>query len=128
MSKWLKDHGLGVITAFLFIAFLLGTFLSGALNYNEDQLQHGQPTVSLGEYLVSPNFGEAVFENWESEFLQMGMLIVLTIFLSSGVRPSRSLRMKRPSKTRIRGSSPIKRMPRGRCGAEVSLSWSMRTR
>lgn len=81
MRKWLKDHGLGVVTALLFVAFLAGTFISGILNYNQDQVEHGQPAVSLGEYLVSPNFGEAVFENWESEFLQMGMLIVLTIFL-----------------------------------------------
>lgn len=81
MRNWLKDHGLGVVTALLFVAFLIGTFFSGLLNYNEDQVEHGQPAVSVGEYLVSPNFGEAVFENWESEFLQMGMLIVLTIFL-----------------------------------------------
>ncbi len=81
MRNWLRDHGLGVVTALLFVAFLIGTFFSGLLNYNEDQVEHGQPAVTVGEYLMSPNFGEAVFENWESEFLQMGMLIVLTIFL-----------------------------------------------
>ena len=81
MRSWLKDHGLGTVTALLFVAFLIGTALAGNLNYNQDQLDHGEPPVSFPAYLVSPNFGEAVFENWESEFLQMGMLIVLTVFL-----------------------------------------------
>jgi hypothetical protein len=72
---------LGIVTALLFVAFFIGTAVSGLFNYNQDQLDHGQPQVSFAEYLSSPNFGEAVFENWESEFLQMGMLIVLTIFL-----------------------------------------------
>jgi hypothetical protein len=81
MRGWLRDHGLGIVTALLFVAFFIGTAVSGLFNYNQDQLDHGQPQVSFAEYLSSPNFGEAVFENWESEFLQMGMLIVLTIFL-----------------------------------------------
>jgi hypothetical protein len=81
VRSWLKDHGLGIVTALLFVAFLVGTAVAGNLNYNQDQLDHGEQPVSLAGYLVSPSFGEAVFENWESEFLQMGMLIVLTIFL-----------------------------------------------
>lgn len=81
MRSWLRDHGLGTVTALLFVAFLIGTAVAGNLNYNQDQVDHGEPPASFSEYLVSPNFGEAVFENWESEFLQMGMLIVLTIFL-----------------------------------------------
>jgi hypothetical protein len=81
LRSWLKDHGLGIVTALLFIAFLAGTAIAGASTYNQDQLDHGEPPVSFTRYLVSPNFGEAVFENWESEFLQMGMLVVLTIFL-----------------------------------------------
>jgi hypothetical protein len=81
VRSWLRDHGLGTVTALLFVAFLIGTAVAGNLNYNQDQLDHGELPVSFAEYVVTPNFGEAVFENWESEFLQMGMLIVLTIFL-----------------------------------------------
>ena len=81
MRAWLRDHSLGVVTGLLFLAFLAGMAIAGLSNYNQDQQDHGQPAVSFVTYLVSANFGEAVFENWESEFLQMGMLIVLTIFL-----------------------------------------------
>ena len=42
---------------------------------------HGKPTVGYGEYVGEGHFIEAVFENWESEFLQMGMYVVLTVFL-----------------------------------------------
>jgi hypothetical protein len=35
----------------------------------------------VAQYLTTGDFVEATFENWESEFLQMGMYIVLTAFL-----------------------------------------------
>ncbi|MGN6187032.1 MAG: DUF6766 family protein [Thermoanaerobaculia bacterium] len=60
---------------------LIGHALSGWGTYNNDQREHGEPSVSLGEYLRSPEFGETIFENWESEFLQMGFYVILTVFL-----------------------------------------------
>jgi hypothetical protein len=55
--------------------------LSGAASYSEDQLAHGQEAVSVFQYLGTGAFVEATFENWESEFLQMGMYVVLTAYL-----------------------------------------------
>ena len=54
---------------------------TGAAAYSEDQVAHGQAAVSVGEYLGTGTFLEATFENWESEFLQMGMYVVLTAYL-----------------------------------------------
>ena len=48
---------------------------------NEELASHGAPAIGFGDYLVSGSFVEAVFENWESEFLQMAAYVVLTIFL-----------------------------------------------
>jgi hypothetical protein len=48
---------------------------------NADAAQHGQPTHSYGRYLRSGHFAEATFENWESEFLQMGAYVALTALL-----------------------------------------------
>ncbi len=81
MSKWLKEHGLFLVNLGLFVVFLGGMILTGAANYNEEQSAHGQPTVSVIGFLGTGEFVEATFENWESEFLQMGMYVVLTIFL-----------------------------------------------
>jgi hypothetical protein len=81
MREWLRNHGLLIANLALFLIFFGGMILSGVRVYNSDQLEHGQQAVSLGGYLLSGAFYEATFENWESEFLQMGMYVVLTAFL-----------------------------------------------
>ena len=40
-----------------------------------------EPPISFVQYLQTSHFGEATFENWESEFLQMGMYVILTVKL-----------------------------------------------
>lgn len=64
-----------------FLLFVMGQTLTGWHDNNNDALLHHDATLSLGEYLLSGAFYEALFENWESEFLQMGAYIVLTVFL-----------------------------------------------
>ena len=81
MGKWVKEHGLLLANAGLFLVFFGGMIVSGASTYSEDQLAHGQPAVTIAQYLATGDFVEATFENWESEFLQMGMYVLLTVFL-----------------------------------------------
>jgi len=81
MRKWAKEHGLLLANAGLFLAFFVGMVLSGAASYSEEQQAHGQPAVSVLEFLGTGAFVEATFENWESEFLQMAMYVVLTALL-----------------------------------------------
>ena len=64
-----------------FVAFLFGQTYSGWIEENEDRRQHGRPPHTLSEYLTSAHFAEATMENWESEFLQMGVFILFTVFL-----------------------------------------------
>ena len=77
----LRDNGLVLANAALFVLFLLGLWLTGQQAYNADQRAHHEPAVSLIGYLRTPDFGEALFENWESEFLQMAMYVVLAAYL-----------------------------------------------
>ena len=81
VRDWTKDHGLLLANIALFLVFFGGMVFSGAAEYSEDQLAHGQPAVTLLGYLGTGAFLEATFENWESEFLQMGMYVILTVFL-----------------------------------------------
>ena len=81
MTSWAKRHGLLLVNAGLFAVFLIGMTLAGWQVHNEEQREHGSAVVDLATYLLSGEFGEALFENWESEFLQMGMYVVLTVFL-----------------------------------------------
>ncbi len=79
--RFLRDNGLTLAMVGLFALFLVGQTVVGLAEYNEDQVEHGEPPIALTQYLGSGHFVEAVFENWESEFLQMGMYILLTAFL-----------------------------------------------
>jgi hypothetical protein len=77
----LRDNGLSLALATLFIAFLVAQSMVGHRAYNEDAQAHGRPPVSYREYLRTSHFAEATFENWESEFLQMAAYVFLTVFL-----------------------------------------------
>ncbi|HEX2832001.1 MAG TPA: DUF6766 family protein [Thermoanaerobaculia bacterium] len=76
-----RNNNLSIVIFTLFLLCLCGHALSGWGAYNDEQKEHGEPPVTLSEYLRSPDFGETVFENWESEFLQMGFYVILTVFL-----------------------------------------------
>ena len=75
------DHGLSIVLVSLFVASMIGQTWTGWYAYNEDRAEHGEPAVALTTYLRSGHFGEATFENMESEFLQMAFYVVLTAFL-----------------------------------------------
>jgi hypothetical protein len=80
-SNTLRNNGLSITWILLFLVFLGGQAVAGHAVYNDEQRQHGEQPVAFGSYLGTGHFGEAVFENWESEFLQMGMFVILTAFL-----------------------------------------------
>jgi len=80
-GSFLKDNGLSIVLLLLFVIFLIGQALSGWMHYNEEGKEHGAAPIPLTAYLRSAAFGEAVFENWESEFLQMGLYVILTAYL-----------------------------------------------
>jgi hypothetical protein len=81
MRNALRNNGLTLVLMALFILTLLGQIVTGHRSYNQEQESHQQPQISLGDYLLSGHFWEAFTENTESEFLQMGMFVILTVFL-----------------------------------------------
>ena len=92
MRKWLRNNGLSIAMFVLFAVSLVGQVLAGHRVHNQDQVEHEQPALSLGEYLSSGHFVESVFENWESEFLQMAAFVLLTAYLyQKGSPESRKL-------------------------------------
>jgi hypothetical protein len=74
----LRENALTLAMLLFFALAVIGQIIAGWGTYNQDQADHGQAAVTLPEYLTTGHFGEAIFENWESEFLQMGVLVVLT--------------------------------------------------
>lgn len=81
MKNWFRDHGLLLALSALFIASICGQFITGYQSHNDELEKHKQPPLSMRAYATSGHFIEATFENWESEFLQMGLYVVLTAAL-----------------------------------------------
>jgi glycerol uptake facilitator-like aquaporin len=79
--RLLKDNSLTIVLLFLFAGSIIGQWLTGWHVALEDASRHAQPGPSLAAYSLSPAFLSSVFENWESEFLQMSAYVMLTAFL-----------------------------------------------
>jgi hypothetical protein len=102
MKKFVRENSLTLVMTGLFLFALVGQIVAGSAEYNEAQIDHGERPVSIGEYLTTGHFGEAVFENWESEFLQMGLFVLLTV----------SLRQKgSPESKSVDGDEDVDRTP-----------------
>jgi hypothetical protein len=74
-------NSLSLVFLVLMIFSLCGQVYTGWGEHNDFLKEYKAPPQSLGEYLLSGHFIQATFENWESEFFQMGLFVVLTIFL-----------------------------------------------
>jgi len=81
MTRFLKNNGLTVVLMLLFAFSLAGQWLTGWRFENTELVRHGRQALSLGQYTTDPQFISTVFENWESEFLQMSAYVLLTCFL-----------------------------------------------
>jgi hypothetical protein len=81
MAKLFKNNGLTVALLTLFLISIAGQWIAGWHVENEALLRHGKDAISLGAYTLDPSFLTSVFENWESEFLQMSAYVVLTAIL-----------------------------------------------
>ncbi len=105
MTKFLRNNGLSIVLFLLFFIFLAGLSITGYRYENNELSAHNEPAITYREYISSGDFIEAVFENWESEFLQMGALVVLTIWLKQkGSADSKRLKGKEDVDTKSRYS------------------------
>ena len=76
-----RNNNLSIVLVALFLLCLVGHAIAGWKTFNEEQKEHGEQPVTFAQFLKTSEFGETVFENWESEFLQMGFYVILTVFL-----------------------------------------------
>jgi hypothetical protein len=105
MKRFFKNNSLSIALFSIFFGTLIGMSIVGWRTTNQDLVSHSKSTQNYGEYLVSGYFIEGVFENWESEFLQMWALVVLTVWLrQKGADDSKPIRGKTPQDTKSRYS------------------------
>jgi len=90
---WWRDNSLTLVFGVLLLGALAGQALSGAGAYNQSARTAGYAEVGVLEYLASSQFAVDVAENWQSEFLQFTLYIVLTVWLvQCGSAESKQLR------------------------------------
>jgi hypothetical protein len=78
----LYERSLSLAFLLLFIASFLLHAMSGAEEYNQHQLEHGNPTrVSMLQYMGTSRFWFESFQNWQSEFMAVAAMVVFSIFL-----------------------------------------------
>ncbi|HYP52889.1 MAG TPA: DUF6766 family protein [Pyrinomonadaceae bacterium] len=76
------EHSLSLVFLLLFLGSFWLHAVGGAAEYNEDQQEHGgSERVTVVEYMGTSRFWFESFQNWQSEFLAVGAMVVLTIFL-----------------------------------------------
>jgi hypothetical protein len=80
-ETFLRRNALSLVVLAMMLLSLAGQALSGHAVHNKELAELGVPALSLARYLASGHFVSATFENWESEFLQMGMYVLLTVSL-----------------------------------------------
>jgi len=79
--SWFYRNSLTIVFLTLFIGTLIAQAITGHKELNEEILDKGGKEISFGLYLKSGHFLSSTFENFQSEFLQMGMYVLLTVFL-----------------------------------------------
>ena len=81
MRRVWHDYGLSITLAALFFgSWVLQTWF-GWVDFVAEQAAHGEPAQAFGDNGYIWRWGQATFENWQSEFLQVFVFIVLTTFL-----------------------------------------------
>jgi hypothetical protein len=102
-AGFLRNNGLCLAMFGLFVFSAAGQIAAGFRVHNEELVELGGRALSLVGYLTSGAFAEAVFENWESEFLQMAVFVLLT----------KSLRQRGSSESKpLTGASEVDEDPR----------------
>jgi len=79
--SFLYRNGLSIVVISLMMISLCGQLFTGWRQHNEELKMDGYSGLTLSEYFVSGHFISTTFENWESEFLQMAIYVLLTISL-----------------------------------------------
>ena len=79
--EWVRSRSLTLVMMGCFAVFLAGQVWTGWYEYNATLVEHGVAAVTLRAYFSTGHLWEALFENWESEFLQMAAFVTFTVVL-----------------------------------------------
>lgn len=112
-KSFLYNNSLSIVFLLLAVITIVAQIITGLHQYNDFLNVHHQNSIGILQYLQSGHFVEATFENWESEFLQMGLFVWFTVFL----------RQKGSSESKqLSGKEDVDRQPR----KHLNTPWPVR--
>lgn len=112
-NTFFYKNGLGIVFLTLFIVTLFAQAITGFYEHNAELEQEKAAATTFYSYLHSGHFISATFENFESEFLQMALYVLLTV----------SLRQKGSAESKsIYGPEEVDREPK----ASAEAPWPVR--
>ena len=110
MRRFAFENGLALFFGTLFLVTIAAQSFVGQRAHNAEQQAHGSEPVSWIHYVFSPEFGGAVMENWQSEFLQFTLFIFATVWLvqkgSNESKPLDDVGLESKQKQRLEGFAP----------------------
>jgi hypothetical protein len=117
MRRFVRENSLGLVFGLLFLVVLAAQAYAGHAQFNQQQVTEGLPPIGLGRYLTSASFGADVAENWQSEYLQFFLYLILTVFLIQKGSPE----SKKPGQA---GPESDKEQKIGRYAQPDSPAWA----
>jgi hypothetical protein len=81
LRRTLYENSLLIVMATIWLGSWFGQSITGVSEYNAERLDHHQLPVSWSDYLGRPDFWEKTLQNWQSEFLAVGSMAILAVYL-----------------------------------------------
>lgn len=81
MKNFIRNNSLSLVFILFFVLSLCGQVVTGLKQHNQHLEEFNQPAIGVAQYLKSGHFMQATMENWESEFFQISLFVLLTTFL-----------------------------------------------
>lgn len=104
--RWVREHGLSLSFASLFLVCVTVQSVTGHASYNSELAEHGMRAMDWADYLRTGNFLDAIFTNWQAALLQLACLILFgTKLREKGAAHSltpRSIALKRRKRDGMR--------------------------
>jgi hypothetical protein len=78
---FLCSNSLLLVMTAIFLGSWFAHSVTGWTEYNAEQVEHEQPELSWARYLGSADFWQTTLQNWQSEFLAVGSMAILSVYL-----------------------------------------------
>jgi uncharacterized protein (DUF486 family) len=75
------SNSLVALMTFIFLGAWFSQAVTGRIEYNAEQLDHHEASLSLIAYMGSSNFWNRTLQNWQSEFLAVGSMAIFSVYL-----------------------------------------------